>query len=346
MYTDWKTARQWADAEKPEIIDLRSEGEFLKGAVPGSVNIPLLNNAERHEIGCLYKREGRRAAVHQGLVLFAARAEEFLKDIENRVSGNQPLLLYCWRGGMRSALVARWLQVAGFQVSVLQGGYKTYRKWVLAELDKLETHPKLVLHGRTGCGKTLFLQDCLKKGIPGLDFEGLARHRGSVFGGLAWDKPPRNQQDFENHLAEDYQRVSASRVLLVEIEGAIGPVCLSAKLRGSVRSSPMLFLERDFEDRVELLARVYGESWDSCSRDQALSALEGLHRFLAVRDRDQITRDLRRGELKPVIRSLLKLRYDPAYDKALSRHRDQMAASYNLSSSYQAAIRYVSERLQ
>ena len=343
---EWLTVRNNIEKGLTCLVDLRSEKEFSLGAVPGAVNLPLLNNQERHEIGCLYKQSGKQSAVHRGLELFAKRSEKFFDQISQLAENRSDIVVYCWRGGMRSRLVGQWLAASGFDVSVLSGGYKGFRKTVLREMSELSRHPKVVLNGRTGSGKTLFLRDCMSRQLPGIDLEGLARHRGSAFGAMGWSEPSPTQQNFENELVSEYQNVKHAPKILLEIEGVIGPVSLSNEMRDSVRRSPMVYVEREMEDRIDLLCKIYSASWQEKEIQESLEALEMLRKFFSKEDIERMQSQLRTGELRSVIKTLLEQRYDKAYDKSLSRHQNQMLNSFNLSTNYEDAVSYIKKILE
>ena len=212
----WKELRTDLKSGRLALIDLRSPKEFGLGHIPEAINIPLLDNTERHQIGKLYKESGKSEAVRLGLELFAAKSQSFLSQIETLSSANT-IALYCWRGGMRSRLVGTWLALAQFNVRILKGGYKAFRRDVLDGIKNFSDHPKIVLNGRTGSGKTLFIKDMQESGYPVVDFEGLACHRGSAFGALAQGEASPTQQNFENQLYDAYLDVQKYPKILVEI---------------------------------------------------------------------------------------------------------------------------------
>jgi tRNA 2-selenouridine synthase len=191
------------------LIDLRSPAEFAQGHIPGATNLPLFDNDERAEIGTLYKQEGRQAAVMRGLALVGPRMERLAATLAaaaaripdprqhsggatpplarnaSGASGPPPLRIHCWRGGMRSGSVAWLAGQLDLPVLLLEGGYKTYRHWVLERFE--QPWPLRLLGGRTGCGKTDLLLALRERGVAVLDLEGRAHHRGwtagRVFGG-------------------------------------------------------------------------------------------------------------------------------------------------------------------
>lgn len=339
----WRNIRAQIKPGKFPLIDLRSPKEFALGHIPGAVNLPLLDNEERHQVGKLYKEAGKAEAVSLGLELFAAKAERFLEEVE-KLAPTKTLSLHCWRGGMRSRLVAYWLSLAGFEVVLLEGGYKKFRKDVLEGLDKFAAHPKIVLNGRTGSGKTLFLIDFVQKSCA-IDLEGIARHRGSTFGGLAQVEDSPTQQNFENQIYDAYLNCESSPKLLVEIENFIGPVSVPQRIRESLQKSPMIFLSRDFEDRVRLLNEIYCENWNAEAETQFVSNLTLLRKYLSHEEELKIIQAIQRKDFSYAISQLLRLRYDPVYDKGLKRHELQAIAHFNLSSDAETAKVFVENAL-
>ena len=310
------------------LIDLRSPGEFALGAMPGAVNVPLFTNIERHEVGLAYKQSGPEEATSLGLEIFARKAADFLDQVE-RLAAARPVTVHCWRGGMRSQSVAMYLRSVGHKVELLEGGYKVYRRYVGQVLDQFALHPIVVLNGRTGAGKTDFLREVASI-VPTVDFEGIAKHRGSAFGDLAQDAPSPSQQNFENLLAQAYLAVADHPRLLVEIENFIGPCCLPFRLRQSIQAAPMVLLERDFDDRVARTAAEYTRGWTNETRDKSLTKLVLLEKSMNKADIQAIRDAIVAGDLEGAIRDLLSKRYDPTYDKGILRCQGQFIAKWNL----------------
>ena len=187
------------------IIDVRSPGEYAHAHIPNAFSLPLFTNEERAAIGTTYKQKSREAAIKLGLPFFGNKMQDMIEQVEGwaasyeKTNGKKPtILVHCWRGGMRSAAVAWLLDLYGFKIEQLSGGYKAYRNWVLAQFEK--NYSMKVLGGYTGSGKTEILLQLQKSKIPVIDLEGLANHKGSAFGALGQHEQA-SQEQFENNLA-------------------------------------------------------------------------------------------------------------------------------------------------
>ncbi len=237
------------------IIDVRSPGEYHHGHIPGAINIPLLDNEERKIVGTCYKKEGREPAVIKGFELVGHKFSIFIKEVLKHAP-TKKIKVYCWRGGMRSNIMAWIMNMSGFKVSILKGGYKAYRAHVLEVCSR--EYNLLILGGSTGSGKTEVLHLLRQHGEQVIDLEGLARHKGSAFGGLGMDQQPSYEQ-FENLLANDLERCDASKMIWLENESRlIGSVKIPDELYELIRKAPVLEICIPFETRVSRLASEYG----------------------------------------------------------------------------------------
>ena len=205
------------------FIDVRSPNEFNDATIPGSINIPVFDDKERAEVGTLYKQVGKEAAKERGLEIFSKKLPDFIhafKQIET------PMTVFCWRGGMRSKTAATVLDLMGIHANRLQGGVRSFRQWVVHELETEDFPPKfIVLNGYTGSGKTEILKRLAAKGYPILDFEKLAGHRGSIFGQIGLE--PSNQKKFDSLLVHEMLRFKHEPFVFIEGESRrIGKVSL------------------------------------------------------------------------------------------------------------------------
>lgn len=240
---------------KIPLMDVRAPIEFEKGAFDQSINHPLMNNDERAQVGLCYKTNGQAAAITLGNALVSGQSKvSRLAQWQDFARENPQGYLYCFRGGLRSQTVQRWLKESGVNYPLLIGGYKALRQFLLNELEQLALHPLTILAGNTGCGKTPFLAHCTNS----LDLEGAARHRGSSFGGFV--TPQSSQINFENKLAEQYitGNFSLEQTLLLEDEGRlIGSVHLPESLRQAMALAPIVVIEERLDYRLEHIYQEY-----------------------------------------------------------------------------------------
>lgn len=254
------------------ILDVRSPGEFLHAHVPGALPVPLFTNEQRKIIGIAYKQQSRQVAVKKGLDFFSERMKEIPVEAEELITKNQTrksnrLLIHCWRGGMRSGAVAWLLDLYGFKVYILKGGYKSFRNWVLSQFEK--KYKINVLGGYTGSGKTDLLKEFNKTGNTAIDLENLANHKGSAFGGLGEQAQP-GQEMFENLLAFELYKTSGAisqqphlekkiQEIWIEDESRhIGAVGIPLKFWEQMREGTVYFLDIPFEQRLKHIVSIYG----------------------------------------------------------------------------------------
>lgn len=259
------------------VIDVRSPAEYNHAHVPGAYNMPLFSDEERKIVGTTYKQDSREAAIKIGLDFFAPKMRKMVEEIESilnsrksvhnglAASTRDSLGLYCWRGGMRSAGVAWLMDLYGFKVYTLAGGYKKFRNYVL-DTFKFPFQFKL-LGGYTGSGKTETLKALAKQGEPVVDLEEIAKHKGSAFGNIGFEKQP-TQEMFENILCFELLAVNsdlgkksnggAGAIWLEDESQRIGDVNIPHELWKTMRQGPVYFLEVPFEERLKYIVREYG----------------------------------------------------------------------------------------
>lgn len=236
------------------LLDLRAPIEFTKGAIPGAVNQPLMDDGERQQVGTCYKQHGHQAAIELGHQLVSGqRKAARIAAWKSFAEANPDGYLYCSRGGLRSQIVQQWLQAAGVPYPRVLGGYKALRRYLIDTLEQAARCPLTLVAGLTGSGKT----EVITALDNSLDLEGHAHHRGSSFGRHATPQP--TQIDFENHLAlEALQRLNAGcQQLVLEDEGRIvGSCSVPLELFRAMQQAPLVWLEESFDNRV---TRILGD---------------------------------------------------------------------------------------
>ena len=296
-----------------EVIDVRSPGEFAEDNLPGAVNLPVLDDAERAEVGTIYVQSSKFDARRIGAAYIARNVAAYLEGPLRDRPGAWSPLLYCWRGGQRSQAMGLILSQVGWRTTVLEGGYRTYRRGVVARL--YEAAPSLdvvLLDGPTGVGKTDLLARLARRGVQTLDLEALANHRGSVFGDLG---PQPSQKLFESRLASAMDALDALRPVVVEAESSrIGERFLPPALWGAMQAGRRIELSAPLEARVAALACAY----DPVAKDpdrlgELLARLPGRHGRKRL---DGWLAMAGAGEIEPLVAELLTEHYDPAYRRS------------------------------
>ncbi len=301
------------------IIDARSESEFAEDHLPGAINLPVLDDAQRAIIGTMYKQASAFEAKRLGAAWVSRNIAAVL---EHRLAGMprewQPLV-YCWRGGNRSGSLATVLARIGWRTTVLEGGYREFRRKVIADLQALSGGLRfVVLAGRTGSGKSLLLERLGAAGAQVLDLELIAEHRGSVLGLLPGTRQP-SQKQFETRLWSTIRKLDPSRCVYVESESRkVGQCQLPEALINAIRGSECVVIEATDDVRVELLMREYAHFTASpAALAERLARLVPLHGRECV---DQWNRMAAAGEWQALVTSLLHAHYDPAYDRSMARN--------------------------
>ena len=303
------------------VVDVRTPLEYLEDHIPGAMNVPLLSNEERVAIGTLYKRSGPQGARVKGLELTAPRFPGIVAHIAEAASG-RPILVYCWRGGLRSKTVASLLHLTGFQVSQLDGGYKSYRSRITAFFAPfVPAGPLVVLHGLTGIGKTAFLHTLDRHRFTVVDLEGLARHRGSAFGALGLQQDV-SQKGFESLLWNELRTSPPGRPIILEGESRrIGKIFLPGNLYDAMREGIKVWCEAPLETRVGRLIQEYGRE---DYRDGMAEALQRIRKRLGGDKYVEIRDSLDKWDLRAFMSELLVSYYDRVYYKTRDWREDRV----------------------
>jgi len=297
------------------IIDVRSPAEFAEDHVPGAINLPVLTNAERAEVGTIYVQESRFRARRIGAALIARNIAGYLeRELADKGGGFRPLI-YCWRGGQRSGAMATILAQIGWRTSVLAGGYKTYRRHVRQRLYDDDWPLSLVLlEGRTGSAKTEILGRLAARGVQTLDLEALANHRGSVFGGIGLGAQP-SQKMFESRLLAALEALDPTEPILAEAESSkVGDRVIPPGLWQAMQAASRIAIEAPLEARARYLAERYAAVIADRSAFEA--ALERLPAFPGRKAIAHWRELADAGDLQAIAADLTANHYDPAYDRA------------------------------
>lgn len=251
------------------LIDVRTPSEYADGHIPGAINIPLFTDHERAVVGTAYKQVSPQHAMDLGLQIVGPKLFSYveqLRTLQPPTTNHRPLTLYCWRGGLRSSSMAWLFRTAGYDVDVVRGGYKAYRRNVI---EALEAPWKLaVIGGRTGAGKTRVLRTLHDAGEQVLDLEGIAHHKGSAFGALNQPPQPTTEQAM-NDMFTVLSTFDRGRVVFVEDESLrIGTVALHPPFFDRLRAAPVLVLDVPRDVRAEYLAKDYGEASNEDLKDR------------------------------------------------------------------------------
>lgn len=301
------------------LIDVRAPGEFALDQLPGAVNWPVLDDAQRHRVGALYTQQSALHARKVGAVLVARNiAAHVERHVADKPREWQPLV-YCWRGGQRSGALAWYLSEIGFRTTQLTGGYKAWRAVVRGQLQALPQRFAFhVLCGRTGSGKTRLLQALAAQGAQVLDLEALARHRGSVLGGLP-GQPQPSQKHFDSLLWRELTQFDPARPVFVESESRkIGVLRVPESLIEHVRSKGLcLRVQMDDAARVQLLLQDYAHLRDDPATFSRL--LQGLVEFCGHQQVAAWQDDLQAARWEALFLSLMHRHYDPLYARSLRR---------------------------
>lgn len=289
------------------FIDVRSPKEFNEATIPGSINIPVFDDEERAEIGTIYKQVGQEVAKERGLEIFAKKLPAFIRAFKKIES---PMTVFCWRGGMRSKTAATVLDLMGIHTTRLNGGVRSYRQWVVQELEKEDFSPSfIVLNGYTGTGKTVILKRLADSGYPVIDFENIAGHRGSIFGQIGLE--PSNQKKFDSLLIHELERFKTEPHVFIEGESRrIGKVSLPQFIYEKKENGMQIVIHLPLAERVKIVLADY-EPWNYPER--FIEAFQLIEKRLHTPISNLIETYLENGEFGLAVELLLEHYYDPRY---------------------------------
>ena len=325
----FRTANLSQLAEFDEIIDVRTPAEFAEDHLPGAINCPVFSDEERVIVGTLYKQVSPFEARKVGAAMVAKNIGRHLETHFAGYAKSWRPLIYCWRGGQRSGAMSIILAQVGWAAHKLDGGYKSYRRHVL---DQLELLPKnftwRVICGPTGSGKSRLLTAMQEQGLQVLDLEGLAQHRGSVLGRLPGLSQP-SQKWFDSALLIALQKFDPAKPVYVEAESnKIGLITLPPALVAAMHAGDCLIMETPIAIRVTGLLEDYQYYVDN--PELLITHLQGLHRFHGEKQLTRWTELIHAGDFTTMVGELLTLHYDPSYLRATSKNYAKLPMARHL----------------
>jgi len=301
------------------LVDVRTPAEFAETTIPGAINVPIFSNAERAEIGTLYKQNGRKDARRRGIEIVSPRIPHILAQIEQaRDPNSPPAVIFCWRGGQRSLAITTFLNLAGIPAWQLTGGHKAFRRHLTHYFEQSDFGRVLVVRGLTGVGKTQLLHRLQQEGYPVVDLEGLANHRGSAFGGLGLGEQP-GQKLFEARLWDRLQQCGDAAYLLTEGESRhIGRLVVPPRFHAAMQEQVSIWVEAPIDYRVNVILDDYP------ARDDLRAAFEPPIRALKERLGKAAIADLldllEQKKWHELARRLMIDYYDPLYMHSCPEH--------------------------
>ena len=299
------------------VLDVRSPSEYAHAHIPNAQSLPLFSDEERKIVGTAYKQLSRENAIKFGLDYFGPNMRKMVEKVEclSKVSDSEPhtskkILIHCWRGGMRSGAVSWLLDLYGFQVFTLEGGYKVYRNWILQQFEK--PYNFKIIGGFTGSGKTPLLFGLKKNNQAIIDLEGLANHKGSALGGIGQEPQP-SQEMFENLLGMELSKNEVQTQIFLEDESQrIGNMQIPMAMWHNMRKSLVYFIEIPFEERLDYLTEEYGKQ----AKAELVTAIMRIQKRLGGLETKNAINYLLENNFKESFRILLKY-YDKWYEKGL-----------------------------
>jgi len=296
------------------FIDTRTAEEFEEFHIPGAYNVPLFTAEERKRVSKVYYEKGEKEARLYALELVGPKLHRIVRKVKEIKEKEGKVVVYCWRGGLRSLAVAAICTLAGVNVPRLVGGYRAFRRYILERMAEILKDKKiLVLYGPTGCGKTRIIRILKDKGYPVIDLEGLAGHRGSVFGGIGLNQP--SQKMFDAFLWQELERLKDSPCILVEGESRkIGKLFIPEPFWEAMQRGDKIYIELPLRERVRISMEDYGV--DRFSPEVYLEALSRIRKILGDEKYREIKKLIEERKYPEAVLELMVNYYDKLYARS------------------------------
>ncbi|MCA0173386.1 tRNA 2-selenouridine(34) synthase MnmH [Bacillus sp. RAR_GA_16] len=293
------------------LLDVRTPAEFEKFHIPGAINLPIFTNEEREAVGTTYKQKGTEAAKDLGISIVSPQLPDFYKRAKE-LANHQEFAVYCWRGGMRSKSLTTIFEMMGLSCYQVEGGIRAYRQKVTAGLEIVarQTTPYLVLEGLTGTSKTEILIALEKKGYPVIDLEGLAAHRGSVFGRV--DLPERSQKEFEAKLYHRLLEIGETPYYIIESESKrLGNIIIPDFILEGKQKGTRIQVHAPLSYRIQTILNTYHPEQH---HEEITDAVSKIEKRFSNEDKEVINQGLETKNYACIIERLLLYYYDPRYE--------------------------------
>ena len=324
------TVEEALNMDNSIFIDVRSPLEFMEGSIPDAINIPILNNEERIDVGTTYKQNSPTEAKVKGIEYVSSKLPNIYNEILLLSKNYKNIVIFCWRGGLRSGVISNLLGSLGMNIFQLQGGYKEYRKQVVKYFDENQSnHSFIVLHGYTGVGKTEILEKLEEINIPTLNLELIVKNSGSVFGTMAYqNEKPVTQKMFDS-IVFDILRKTNSKYIVIESEGQrLGRVTLPESLFQSILKGKQILINTSMENRIERLVRDYVNNI-SDNDDLLENAILNLKKRIGLERVNQYLDWIKEKSYDKIARELIIEYYDPLYLHSMKNYNYMMEINYN-----------------
>ena len=293
------------------LVDVRSPSEFSEFHIPGAINLPLFEDEEKRWIGFIYRSQGEKEAIEEGRKIGESKLHLLYRTFKELSSGNRPVVVYCWRGGMRSKEVCSVMSHMGLSLCRLRGGYRAYRNYILSRMRKILRKVRcVVITGRTGTGKTRLIEMLKGDSYPALNLEKLAKHRGSLFGRVGI-KEKVSQKMFDSLLFEELNKLAQPFLILEDESRRIGNIHLPLELWEAKQRGTFVEIVLPLEERVRIILEDYTstQNW----QEEARKALSRLKRYLGPQKSGEAFRLFEQGRYEELVEYLITHHYDRRY---------------------------------
>ncbi|WP_456456822.1 tRNA 2-selenouridine(34) synthase MnmH [Thermovibrio sp.] len=297
-----------------KFVDVRTKEEFEEFRIPGAYNVPLFTKEEKEKVSRVYYEKGEKEAKLFALELVGWKLHRIVREIKEIKEKEKKVAIYCWRGGLRSLAVATICNLTGVSVFRLKGGYREFRKYILSRIEELLKDKELiVVYGATGVGKTRMLRELKEEGLPIIDLEGLAGHRGSVFGGIGLKQP--SQKMFDSLIWQELERLKESKLIVVEGESKkIGNLFIPEALWKKMQEGKKVVVELPLKERVKISMEDYGV--EKFPKEVYLKALKRIEKTLGPEKYKEIKELIEKENYEKAVKELMVNYYDKLYKRS------------------------------